>query len=43
MSQEVNSWGGFEKQFHVIIDPFALVKFGQKWTPKTGQCVKCIS
>jgi len=25
---EVNSWGGFEKQFHVIIDPFALVKFG---------------
>ncbi len=25
---EVNSWGGFEKQFHVIVDPTALVKFG---------------
>lgn len=25
---EVNSWGGFEKQFHVILDPDALVKYG---------------
>ena len=25
---EVNSWGGFEKQFHVIVDPAALVKYG---------------
>lgn len=25
---EVNSWGGFEKQFHVIANPFALVKYG---------------
>jgi cobalt-zinc-cadmium resistance protein CzcA len=25
---EVNSWGGFEKQFHVIIDPEALIKYG---------------
>lgn len=25
---EVNSWGGFEKQFHVVVNPEALVKFG---------------
>ncbi|MBX7257000.1 MAG: CusA/CzcA family heavy metal efflux RND transporter [Candidatus Hydrogenedentes bacterium] len=25
---EVNSWGGFEKQFHVIANPEALVKYG---------------
>ena len=25
---EVNSWGGFEKQFHVIVDPQLLIKFG---------------
>ena len=25
---EVNSWGGFEKQYHVILDPKALVKYG---------------
>lgn len=25
---EVNSWGGFEKQYHVVVDPEALVKFG---------------
>lgn len=25
---EVNSWGGFEKQYHVIVDPNALVKYG---------------
>lgn len=25
---EVNSWGGFEKQYHVIVDPEALVKYG---------------
>jgi len=25
---EVNSWGGFEKQFHVIVSPESLIKFG---------------
>lgn len=25
---EVNSWGGYEKQFHVIVNPEALVKYG---------------
>jgi cobalt-zinc-cadmium resistance protein CzcA len=25
---EVNSWGGFEKQYHVIVEPEALVKYG---------------
>ncbi len=25
---EVNSWGGFEKQFHVVVDPIRLVKHG---------------
>jgi cobalt-zinc-cadmium resistance protein CzcA len=25
---EVNSWGGFEKQFHVIVEPNLLVKYG---------------
>ncbi len=25
---EVNSWGGFEKQFHVVVDPVKLVKYG---------------
>ena len=25
---EVNSWGGFEKQFHVIVEPDLLVKYG---------------
>jgi cobalt-zinc-cadmium resistance protein CzcA len=25
---EINSWGGFEKQYHVEIDPARLVKFG---------------
>lgn len=24
---EVNSWGGFEKQFHVVVDPDRLVKY----------------
>jgi cobalt-zinc-cadmium resistance protein CzcA len=24
---EVNSWGGFEKQFHVIVDPQRLIKY----------------
>ncbi|MBE0543438.1 MAG: efflux RND transporter permease subunit [Verrucomicrobia bacterium] len=24
---EVNSWGGFEKQFHVVVDPNRLVKY----------------
>ncbi|MBI1318713.1 MAG: CusA/CzcA family heavy metal efflux RND transporter [Candidatus Hydrogenedens sp.] len=25
---EVNSWGGFKKQYHVITDPDALIKYG---------------
>ncbi|MCX6967655.1 MAG: CusA/CzcA family heavy metal efflux RND transporter [Verrucomicrobia bacterium] len=25
---EVNSWGGLEKQFHVVVDPQRLVKYG---------------
>ena len=25
---EVNSWGGFEKQYHVIVDPDALIEYG---------------
>jgi len=25
---EVNSWGGFEKQFHVIVEPELLIKYG---------------
>ncbi len=25
---EVNSWGGLEKQYHVIVSPEALIKFG---------------
>ncbi len=25
---EVNSWGGFEKQFHVVVDPQRLIKHG---------------
>jgi cobalt-zinc-cadmium resistance protein CzcA len=25
---EVNSWGGFEKQYHVIVEPELLVKYG---------------
>jgi cobalt-zinc-cadmium resistance protein CzcA len=25
---EINSWGGFEKQFHVVADPQRLVKYG---------------
>jgi len=25
---EVNSWGGFEKQYHVVADPARLVKYG---------------
>ncbi|MCC6486331.1 MAG: efflux RND transporter permease subunit, partial [Candidatus Hydrogenedentes bacterium] len=25
---EVNSWGGFEKQYHVIVNPESLVKYG---------------
>ncbi len=24
---EVNTWGGFEKQFHVVVDPHRLVKY----------------
>lgn len=24
---EINSWGGFERQYHVIVDPASLVKF----------------
>jgi cobalt-zinc-cadmium resistance protein CzcA len=25
---EVNSWGGFEKQFHVVVEPDRLIKYG---------------
>jgi heavy metal efflux system protein len=25
---EVNSWGGFEKQFHVVVEPPRLIKYG---------------
>jgi cobalt-zinc-cadmium resistance protein CzcA len=25
---EVNSWGGFEKQFHVVVEPERLIKYG---------------
>ncbi|MCB1232669.1 MAG: efflux RND transporter permease subunit [Verrucomicrobiae bacterium] len=25
---EVNSWGGYEKQYHVVVDPELLLKFG---------------
>jgi len=25
---EVNSWGGLERQFHVVVDPAALIEFG---------------
>ncbi len=25
---EVNSWGGFEKQFQIVVDPVKLLKFG---------------
>ncbi|MEI6561453.1 MAG: CusA/CzcA family heavy metal efflux RND transporter [Verrucomicrobiota bacterium] len=25
---EVNTWGGFEKQFHVVVEPHRLVKYG---------------
>ncbi|NQU12149.1 efflux RND transporter permease subunit, partial [bacterium] len=25
---EVNSWGGFEKQYHVVVEPELLVKYG---------------
>jgi cobalt-zinc-cadmium resistance protein CzcA len=25
---EINTWGGYEKQYHVVIDPDLLVKFG---------------
>ncbi len=25
---EVNTWGGYEKQFHVVVDPQRLVKYG---------------
>jgi cobalt-zinc-cadmium resistance protein CzcA len=25
---EVNSWGGFEKQYHVVVEPERLIKFG---------------
>jgi cobalt-zinc-cadmium resistance protein CzcA len=25
---EVNSWGGFEKQFHVVVEPELLIKYG---------------
>lgn len=25
---EVNSWGGFEKQYHVVVEPELLLKFG---------------
>src|SRR5262245_59405895 len=25
---EVNSWGGFEKQFHVVVEPERLMKYG---------------
>ncbi len=25
---EVNSWGGFEKQYHVIVEPELLIKYG---------------
>lgn len=25
---EVNAWGGYEKQFHVVVDPQQLVKYG---------------
>ena len=26
---EVNTWGGFEKQFHVVVEPELLLKYGQ--------------
>lgn len=25
---EVNSWGGFERQYHVVVEPESLIKFG---------------
>ncbi len=25
---EVNTWGGFEKQFHVVVDPQRMIKYG---------------
>ena len=25
---EVNTWGGFEKQFHVVVDPSRMIKYG---------------
>lgn len=25
---EINTWGGYEKQYHVLVDPQALIKFG---------------
>ena len=25
---EVNSWGGFERQYHVVVDPEALIEYG---------------
>ena len=25
---EINSWGGFEKQFHVVVEPQRLIKYG---------------
>jgi cobalt-zinc-cadmium resistance protein CzcA len=25
---EINSWGGFEKQFQVVVSPFRLIKYG---------------
>jgi cobalt-zinc-cadmium resistance protein CzcA len=28
---EVNTWGGYEKQYHVVVDPQRLIKFGLTW------------
>ncbi|CAM2069184.1 Efflux RND transporter permease subunit [Sulfidibacter corallicola] len=25
---EINTWGGYEKQYHVVVDPFRLIKHG---------------
>ena len=33
---EVNSWGGLERQFHVVLDPAALIEFGLTLGDLTG-------
>ena len=30
---EINSWGGFEKQYQVLIDPTLLIKYDIRWKP----------